>query len=63
VELDPFGWDEQAQHAGDHSIQSLQEQECEFGHNLPTAGKIFHHKEEGSNLPSCSILQSLNKID
>ncbi len=61
MELDPFGWDERAQHTGDHSIQSLQEQEGELGHNVPTAAKIFHPREEGSNLPSCFIRNHLIK--
>jgi hypothetical protein len=37
VVLDPSWQDKRAQHTGYHGIQSLQEQECEFGNNISTA--------------------------
>jgi hypothetical protein len=48
MELDTLWWDKRAQHAGDHSVQSMQEQECEFGDNIPAAVRILCHEEEGS---------------
>jgi hypothetical protein len=63
MELDTLWWDKRAQHAGDHSVQSMQEQECEFGDNIPAAVRILCHEEEGSYLPSCFILQPPSETD
>jgi hypothetical protein len=59
VELDTLWWDKWAQHAGDHGVQSMQEQEREFGDDIPAAAMILHHEEEGSYLPSCFIFATI----
>jgi hypothetical protein len=45
VVFDHSWQDKRAQHAGYQGVQSLQEQEFDFGKNISTAAAIFHHKK------------------
>jgi hypothetical protein len=41
-----------------HSLQPMQKQKYQFWNHIPAATPILHHKEEGFNMPSDSVLQT-----
>jgi hypothetical protein len=41
----------------------VQEYQCKLGNDIPAAAAIFHHKEEGSDQPACSIPETLNETN
>ncbi len=63
MELDTLRGLRWSHDAADQGLQPMEKRTCQLWNILPSATTIFHHKEEGPDLPQDTVLKAPHRRD